>query len=254
MCRVFITGDKHGSFDFYDYEKVRTFCYNLNTTKEDVLIVLGDHGIHYDEGTHDEDCKKILSSYPITFVMIRGNHDMRPCADWPHRLVSNDTLEGMFIADPLADNILYTEEYGWYRFGRIRTFVIGGAYSADKFYRLKMQEMGRKNYRWFADEQLNDVERNAAEFSLLHNNENGVPFVIMSHTCPERFTPVEMFLPQVDQSTVDKTMEVWLDDLLDKIQNAGSPLLRWFCGHWHTDKMDGLVRFVYHDIIELEDA
>ena len=254
MGRVFVTGDKHGSFNFEDYPKIRMMCMNLNTTIDDVMIVLGDHGIHYDEGRHDAECKKMLGEYPITFVMIRGNHDMRPCSDWERCHIENDTMVGTFIVDPVAKNILYTEEYGWYWFNDIPVFVAGGAYSADKFYRLEMQKVGHRGFLWFEDEQLNDDERKAAE-ELLFNYDHGErPFVIMTHTCPQRFTPTEMFIPQVDQTSVDRTMEIWFDDIYDRIWKENKDLARWYCGHWHTDKTDDMVRFVFHDIIELGDA
>ena len=46
---VYITGDKHGDFNSYhlDYAKVKAFCEDNHTTKQDVMIVLGDHGVHF---------------------------------------------------------------------------------------------------------------------------------------------------------------------------------------------------------------
>ena len=34
---VYITGDKHG-----DYDQVFGFCYKNNTSKNDIMIILGD--------------------------------------------------------------------------------------------------------------------------------------------------------------------------------------------------------------------
>ena len=34
---VYITGDKHG-----DYDQVFKFCYKNNTSKNDIMIILGD--------------------------------------------------------------------------------------------------------------------------------------------------------------------------------------------------------------------
>lgn len=254
MGRVFITGDKHGNFSSdEDYQKIKKFCDQFETTTSDMMIVLGDHGIHYDGTWGDHHARKKLAKYPITFVMIRGNHDMRAQTSW-HRVfvMKPGTVTGWFREDPENKNILYTDEYGWYTFANRQTFVINGAYSADKFYRLMMQRCGHVNARWFSDEQLNKEERDAAEQMLFSEAKPNAPFLVMSHTCPIRFKPTECFLPQIDQSTVDETMEKWMDELFEKTIRLGLPLTRWYCGHWHTDKTVEPMRFVYHDILELE--
>ena len=38
----YITGDTHGEFN-----RIKKFIYEHNTTKDDVLIILGDAGINY---------------------------------------------------------------------------------------------------------------------------------------------------------------------------------------------------------------
>lgn len=248
--RCFLTGDKHGNFQSPDdYQKIREFCFRFGTTKEDAMIVLGDHGIHYDEGEHDESCRRMLGRFPITFIMIRGNHDMRPKPEWKSEYIENDLFSGNFWRDPDYDNILYTEEFGWYKFNGKDVYIIGGAYSADKFYRLEMQRIGRTGFRWFEDEQLTNAERSTAEEQLFSRTEG--PFYIMSHTCPIRYEPREMFINGVDQNTVDRTMEIWMDDLLAEIWRRNLRLEAWYCGHWHTDKQDDIMTFMYHDIHEV---
>ncbi len=38
---IYITGDKHGSFN-----EIKKFCKENNTTKDDVIIILGDVGLN----------------------------------------------------------------------------------------------------------------------------------------------------------------------------------------------------------------
>lgn len=45
---LYITGDTHGSFS-----RVEMFCKRMDTTKEDVLIILGDAGINFSGGVYD---------------------------------------------------------------------------------------------------------------------------------------------------------------------------------------------------------
>ncbi len=253
MGRVFVTGDKHGNFSSeYDYQHVKQLCDVVGTTKDDVMIVLGDHGVHYDGGWGDIKARKKLAKYPITFVMIRGNHDRRPIPSWKKVFAATDSMIGHFYEDPIADNILYTNEYGWYTFGGVQTFVIGGAYSVDKYYRLMMNDMGNKNYRWFYDEQLDAHEREEAEKMLLTGFRPNEPVVIMSHTCPLNFKPTEGLLQGIDQDKVDETMEKWMDSLYIKVLERDIPLLRWYCGHWHLDTTWEPMRFMFHEIEEMK--
>ena len=240
MSRIFVTGDKHGIF-----AKLQSELYRINTTKKDVVIILGDHGTLYYGEDKDNYKKSYLNSLPATFICIRGNHDRRP--DHPsyiheYTYFNTDEYAGYFYVDPKYPSILYTTEYGWYRFGSKNVFVIGGAYSVDKFYRLAMQKQGLSKYLWFSDEQLSFTERQQAAKTLMFaTQENG--YVIMSHTAPLRYKPLENLLPNIDQSTVDESMEIWMNALYDNIEHS-----KWYCGHWHVDKSVDKMRFMFDDL------
>ena len=64
--------------------------------------------------------------------------------------------------------------------------------------------------------------------------------VVLSHTCPFRYEPTEMFLPMVDQSSVDDSTERWLGEIEKRIQYKA-----WYCGHWHTEKRIDKMHFLY---------
>ena len=66
--------------------------------------------------------------------------------------------------------------------------------------------------------------------------------IILSHTCPFKYEPVEMFISGVDQSKVDDSTERWLDTIEDSID-----YLAWFCGHWHTNKRIDKVHFLFDE-------
>lgn len=247
MANVFITGDKHG-----DYSELETKLTRYKATKQDVVIILGDHGTLYYEDRSAERKKKWLNDLPATFICIRGNHDHRPdCAAYSHKLidVNEPTHAGSFYIDEKYPNILYTKEYGWYRFGTKRVFVIGGAFSVDKYKRVKMQEAGFTGYLWFSDEQLYPRERDDAQCQLVKEAQG--EFYVMSHTVPMKYVPRDTFMPNVDQKTVDNTMEWWLNDLED-----GLSYQKWYCGHWHIDRTQDKVEFLYECVMlfdEIED-
>ena len=56
---------------------------------------------------------------------------------------------------------------------------------------------------------------------------------VFTHTCPLSWEPTDLFLSAIDQSTVDNSMEVWLDSFKDKINWDV-----WLFGHFHADRME----------------
>ena len=66
---------------------------------------------------------------------------------------------------------------------------------------------------------------------------------VLSHTCPERYMPMEAFLSGIDQSTVDNSTEEWLGRIEEKLEYKG-----WYCGHWHLDRSIDSMRFMYDDL------
>ena len=246
MPHIFISGDKHG-----DYKNVEQFCLKWNTSKDDLLIILGDNGVNYWGPHRDKKLKNYLSALPITFFMIKGNHDQRPSLKSYHIAppVPHPLVMGSCLMEDDWPSLLFAPMYGLFSFQTAqnkwtKAFVLGGAYSADKWYRLEMQALGHSSgYRWFNDEQMTTWEMKEA-LSMAKDTE---PEIILSHTCPFRYIPRDMFLPVIDQSTVDDTMEHWMDTVEEDV-----PYKKWYCGHWHTDRTVDKLRFMYHDIVQLK--
>ena len=159
--------------------------------------------------------------------------------------ICNALFSGTFLAEDEFPSLLFMIDGEEYRLGEnsTPTLVLGGAYSVDKWYRLEQQYLGHKGYRWFYDEQLSEKEREAIDAKIPSMS----PQVILSHTCPLSHTPRDLFLPMVDQRTVDRSTELWLETIKHKLPDA-----KWYCGHWHTDRLDGNVRFMYNDFIEFK--
>jgi 3-oxoacid CoA-transferase subunit A len=68
---------------------------------------------------------------------------------------------------------------------------------------------------------------------------------VLSHTCPYKYIPREAFLPEIKQSTVDNSTEEWLDMIEDRLEYSD-----WYCGHFHIEKYDNKIRFLFYEIIE----
>ena len=56
-----------------------------------------------------------------------------------------------------------------------------------------------------------------------------------------------MFLDFIDNSRVDKSTEIWLDAIEDRLDYE-----QWFCGHYHTNKTIDRLRFLYEVFFELK--
>lgn len=245
MPLIYVTGDCEGVFD-----KIVNHCDRFQTSKSnDVMIILGDHGLNYFGEKESRQMKKMVSKLPLTFVLVRGNHDRRPSPTFHYeRNIDNEMMQGSFYTEEEFPNLLHVIDGRTYRFDGKLCFAMGGAFSVDGRYRRMMYDAGNHNKLWFSDEQLS-----AGELDRCHQTLREIkstieePLTILAHTCPLRFIPTEKFLPGVDQSKVDKTMERRFDRMFSLLGEQD----RWLCGHFHTDKVDGPVRFLHQDIITL---
>ena len=222
---IYITGDTHARF-----ERVELFCKENNTSKDDILIILGDAGLNYYCNKKDSKLKEYVSSLPITIFSIHGNHEERPFNIDSYKLV--DFCGGKVWIEDEFPNLLFAKDGEVYDFNGVSTLVIGGAYSVDKFYR---QMMG---YMWFKDEQPNEEIKKEVEDKL--ENIGWKVDCVLTHTTPLKYEPKEWFLKTVIQSTVDKTTEKWLDKLEDRLDYK-----KWYCGHYHGEKKIDKLEFMY---------
>lgn len=239
MNRVFITGDTHG-----DFNRIVEFCEETQTDRSDILIILGDAGINYYLGKKDYNLKKLLSSLPITFFCIHGNHEERPQNIESYELKYKFIVDGKVYCEKEFPNILFAKDDTIYEIGDKYYYVLGGAYSVDKLYRLA------KGYKWFESEQDIDligiIDRALRYDEWAQQISSYSNLTILTHTCPYKYTPIEAFLPMIDQSSIDKTMEHLLDKLENKVTYKD-----WYCGHWHINKDVDKMHFLFDSIIEV---
>ena len=237
---IFITGDKHGSF-----ESISKFCYINGTTKSDILIILGDVGLNYYLNKKDNYLKRIVSKLPITIFCIQGNHEERPSKINKYNIkykykYKRLNVTGKIYVEEKYPNILFAENGEIYLINDKIFYVIGGAYSIDKYFRLEKQKNGFDGYYWFEDEQLSKEEKD----KILNDFQKNINIdYILSHTCPKKYIPTEEFLSWVNQDTVDDSMEIFLD----KIEDIAI-YKKWYCGHWHINKNIDKISFLYDSI------
>ena len=233
---IYLTGDTHADFRDLLFKSV---LYEF--TEKDLLIILGDVGINFWGNERDDMSKHFLSAVKCTVLCIHGNHEMRPTSPAiAHKYRKIAWMGDYAYVEDDFPKLIMADEGARYHINGRDFLVIGGAYSVDKPYRLKM------GFGWFPDEQLSDEEKDMIRQKVAeHGNREDI---ILAHTCPYNNRPIECFMPGLDQSTVDESMELFLQEIVDSAEyNA------LYCGHWHTDKLDGKIRIMFHDIIMLED-
>ena len=220
---TYFYGDIHGN-----PKELCETCERIKVGHGDVLILLGDVGANYYGNKRDKLVKEMLDYIPPTILCIHGNHEQRPENIDGYELI--DWNGGKVWVQPEYPSILFARDGDIYTIGKYRYLVIGGAYSVDKFYRLE------RGYGWWEDEQPSAEIKAYVEKQLEEKEFD----IILSHTCPFKYEPIEAFLPMIDQDSVDDSTERWLDDIENRVDYTA-----WFCGHWHIDKRIERVHFLY---------
>lgn len=225
-----ITGDTHGRFGRFDE-------YRFEEPEKHAVIILGDAGFNYYLNKTDKKNKKIVNNYGFKVYCVRGNHEERPEKVPGIHPFYDEEVGGIVLKEIKYPNIRYFIDGETYTIQGYRFLVIGGAYSVDKNYRLQ------NGYGWFKDEQLNESERDA----ILKKTKGKAYDFVLSHTCPISWEPTDLFLNCVDQKTVDKSMELWLDEVKNNIT-----FKVWLFGHYHADRLERPgVEMFYLDTEEL---
>lgn len=240
----FVTGDTHGqTLQRLQYLKK---IENIKPPEETALIILGDAGFNFYLNKSDQKNKKHCQDTGYIIYCVRGNHEERPGKIEGMETFYDDEVAGIVYREPQFPNIRYFIDGCEYKIGNYTALVLGGAYSVDKFYRLEQAKNRKDGWSgWFEGEQL--TER---EMEIISNNIAGRNFdFVLSHTCPFQWMPTDLFLPQLDQSTVDNSMEKWLEYIRDYIGWRF-----WLFGHFHDDRLvRPCVEMYYKDIENLED-
>lgn len=247
---MFVMGDIHGS-----PRSLKTWLKQLpklDKSHKYEVICLGDVGLRYggEETYYANDIKRMMASYPnLIWYIMRGNHDDR-YFEYAEANLDRYTI-GPFTHVAIENdfpNILYLQdECSIHGFDLKHCLVIPGAYSVDKWYRLG------SGYPYNPDEQLTQEEMDKIEKAIAEYP-NTISYVF-SHTCPlswqDEFKD-DLFMDCIDQSSVDNTMEVWLEEKILPLIEKNNPNYKWYFGHYHDDrKVNEHATMVYMKNIQL---
>lgn len=246
--RVFLTGDTHGGIDIR-----KLYEFNIEhpeLTKEDLVIILGDFGVIWDE--LDEYTYSLIDQYEqfrFSVAFVLGNHEgydllkTFPKEEWNGGTVRR-----------ISDSIVQLENGEIYSINEINFFVMGGAESIDK-------KMRKPHVSWWPQEIPSSEIRIKGLMNLLgYASKKGcLPDMILTHTPPAAI--IEEMHPSNHIKMDDYAY--WLNNFLTLEEPYG---IKWYCAHMHEDisiknpfikKLDDanlavdLVEVLYNSIIEI---
>ena len=237
LKHLIFTGDTHGGMA--TISRIDNIQRNMPEYKpeETMIVILGDAGLNFWLNKTDKKYKKLLNSMNYHIYCVRGNHEQRPELIESMALVNDENVNNVVYMEEAFPNIRYFVDGKIYNLLGYKCLVVGGAYSIDKWYRLARAGYSRdeaetsdpRKCGWFKDECLTAIEMDTI---MAEVQDESVDF-ILSHTCPLSWEPVDLFLNGINQSTVDKSMEVWLDKLKDNVNWK-----YYLFGHYHADRIE----------------
>lgn len=240
-----ITGDTHGNFNHFN-----KLAYMNLIPEETGIIILGDVGLNFSLDRQDDARKELLNSFGYQIYCIRGNHEFRPEQIFFNENKHWDTeVKTQVYWEDKYPNIKYFCSGGTTcTINKKRILIIDGAYSVDTPYR-RLQ-----GWPWNPQEQLGKQEREALFFKVSDLDLEWD--LILSHTCPITWQPTDLFSSGIDQSTVDQTMEYFLEEIAEI-----ASWKTWCWGHFHEtreyseleDKPGRKRLMIFQDFIPLEE-
>ncbi|MBP5092092.1 MAG: metallophosphoesterase [Bacilli bacterium] len=218
---IYITGDTHGLVDF---GRLVTYFSTRHVSRDDILIILGDAGIVWNEETPYAPYYEELG---LTIYYIDGNHEnffllnKLPIVERNgarmHRVSEH-------IFHILRGEVLHLGGYSF--------LCLGGATSIDKAYRIEGISYWREENISYEDMEnvFNNLEKEGDHFDF-----------VLTHCAP---TSVIRHMFQYEGDGDTKILET----LAMRISYND-----WLFGHYHQDKASGAFRCFYFDVMELEE-
>lgn len=245
--RIFLTGDTHGGIDIHKLYEFNTEYPNL--TKKDLVIILGDFGVIWDE--LDESTYSLIDQYEqfnFSTAFVLGNHEgydlleTFPREEWNGGMVRR-----------ISDSIVQLENSEIYSINEKDFFVMGGAESIDK-------KLRKPHVSWWPQEiPKQKIRMNGIKKLLEYTSKYSyLPDYILTHTPP---AAIINEMHPYHHIKMDE-YAYWLDYLLTLKDMYG---IEWYCGHMHEDmsiknpfieKLDEdfavkYVNILYNNIIEI---
>ena len=224
--RIFITGDKHGTFlPFF------TLAEKMELKDDDILIIAGDAGYVWNED-FSYGIETLQQLFPGTIVFIDGNHEN-------HALLNSlevCTWQGGQV-HRVGERVYHLMRGEIFSIYGKTFFVLGGARSIDK-------DRREEGISWWQEEEPSPEEM---EYGLkqLTQHYNDIDYVI-THESPLFAREFITRSKEVDEDYhLPAQLEKWYHFI-----SASHKLKQWYFGHMHVDQtITPKLRGVYAEIL-----
>lgn len=216
---VYVIGDRHGEEDGFSEEKLPG---QAGWTEADTVIVTGDFGfVMRGEKNNLAERNKLdaLEKKPYTIAFCDGNHEGFPYLEtYPEEIRFGAPVRR------IRKNVFWLQRGYVYTIEGKTFFVMGGAYSMDREWRLRYQQICGERI-WFPEE-LPSPDEYLRAIRVLKEHQHRVDYII-THTAPRTIIPRIIGRYPDDH---DRELTGFLDWVYHEVM-----FTRWYFGHFHED-------------------
>lgn len=242
---IYVTGDTHAELDILKLYK-NIWWEGQHLTRDDYLVICGDFGAVWRGDLRDH---KLLSWYerkPWTTLWVDGNHENHDAID---AFPVTSRFGGHVQVVPGFPHVIHLMRGEVYELPAgpdetARAFVMGGAPSIDRMYRVE-------GLSWWAREMPSDEEYanataclDACDWSVDYVFTHEVPYSMLVDSLDWNYA-IERNDPRGNELT---GFLQYVDEKLDHDR-----LKMWYAGHYHKDHMmaDGHHCILYQQVVPL---
>lgn len=222
---IYITGDMHG-------ERARFSAMadsGALPKKGDTLIVCGDFGFLFAADAAENAFLDSLEQLPYDICFCDGNHE-----NFPALFACPEQTRYGGRVHRIRRNVFHLMRGEIFEMEGNRFFVMGGAFSTDRFVRT----VGRSYW----EEELPCNAEYRAAIQNLAGVGNKVDYIV-THTAPREIIRMMGHYPD----PCDGELTGFFDWIAHEVQ-----FRRWFFGHWHTDReIAGRFRALWFDTVRV---
>lgn len=227
---IYITGDTHGSHDFWKLIGFENAHPEL--TKKDYLIVAGDFGSVWSPKTLESSLRP-YQALPFTVLFVDGNHENFDLLNaYPVEIWKGGKVH--FI----KPDIIHLMRGQVFEIEGKTIFTFGGGTSIDKMLRVE-------GISWWPQEIPSYDELDEGVANLKRYN-NTVDFIV-THSCDEKalwYPPLRFRSHKMDVYPENRLLSYFEDFVKYK---------HWYFGHYHMDgQLTDRKTVLYQDIIQLD--
>jgi len=216
---IYIRGDTHGEECQFSEQAMPG---ESSWTADDILLIAGDFGFVFQgEDRYLSERNKLngLAKKPYRILFVDGNHE-----GFPFLMAYPEEIQYGAPVRKIRENIFWLQRGYIYDIEGHSVFVMGGAHSMDKAFRMKYFEVCGEKI-WFEEELPSKDEFSRAIASLREHNME-VDYIV-THTAPRTI------IPRIIHAAPDMT-DAELTGFLDWVYHEVK-FKKWYFGHFHED-------------------